>query len=374
MNYLPNSLTTQFIDQELEDEYEKIKQELSIRLSFQGQKDGLLPKLIESQHFKVHVQDTIKHEIQSLINKCHDKHLPVSSIANARGHRSESKERIEIIEVLAKAAEGRYLLLLHECSLLKSGLITRISPALKIFILILFGFCEAFFSFTLLRSASFSEIFATILSFGLGFSAAWGMHLAARFIATTPTPNQKKVRHMIIIGIALVVTVGLGLWRATLSQEVTTTFALLGFGSASTHSTSALPYVLSSFILFIVGLSFELKTWISDAEIKKHMKYEERAKELEKVKKEWDDLVAEKHKLSNDALTASANSISRLEWASGFEQRLCNLADQLRSIYERTYLEHRIDGVCPKFFGTEKPWGFTVYFTEIFKNIKTQQS
>ncbi len=372
MNYLPHSLTNQFIDQELEDEYEKIKQELSIRLSFQGQKDGLLPKSIEQQHFKVHVWDTIKHEIQSLINKCHDKHQPVSSIANARGHRSESTERIEIKEILAKAAEGRYLLLAHECAVLKSALVTRISPALKAFILFLFGFSEAFFSFTLLRSASFSEAYAIMLSFAIGFSAAWGMHLAARYIATAPTSDQKKIRHLTIIGVALIVTAALGLWRATLSQEVTTTFALLGFGSPSAHSTSSLPYVLSSFILFVVGLSFELKTWISDTEIKKHMKYEERYKEMEKAKKEWDDLVADKHKLSNDALTASANSISRLEWASGFEQRLCNLADQLRSMYERSYLEHRIDGVCPKFFGTEKPWGFTVYFTEIFKNIKTQ--
>lgn len=373
MKYLPNSTTNQFIDNELEEVYEMTKQELTIRLSFQGQKDGLVPKSIEQQHFKVHVWDTIKHEIQSLINKTHDKHQPVSSIANARGHRSESTERIETLEVLTKAAEKKYLLLAHECSVLKSTLSARISPALKIFLLILFGFSEAFFSYTLLRSASFSETSAILLSFGLGFSASWGMHLAARYISTAPSPEKRKIRHLTIIGIAFVVTAVLGLWRANLSTEVTATLSQLGFRSQSSHSTSSLPYVLSSFILFTVGLSFELKFWISDEENKKHMKYQERANELEKAKKEWDDFLSEKHKLSNDMLAASAHSISRLEWAAGFEQRLCNLADQLRSVYERSYLEHRIDGVCPKFFGVEKPWGFTVFFTEIFKNIKTQQ-
>jgi hypothetical protein len=276
------------------------------------------------------------------------------------------------MNILFKSAERAYELLVHECAVAKGILVPMFSHTIKLLILAVLVGSEIGLLFTLLRSGSFALPYALLISFAIGIGTLLSMRFGANYICKASTAEIRKMRYWTIVLIAVVIIGAMGLWRASLSEEIATTKALLGLRSTGSGTTTSIPYILTSFILFISGLQFEIYTWLPEAEKMKHRKYKERLRDRDEAKAVMDKYAQEIQELSKNALSVTATSIARLEWAASFEQRLCNLADELRNVYERAYFEQRVDRNCPKFFGGEKPWNFTVYFTDLFKNIKSK--
>lgn len=255
---------------------------------------------------------------------------------------------------------------------IKSKLKNTISSRLRIIIPAIFGAAEGLLIFNLLQSASFPTLVTFFLALVIALAAGFGLHLGAHFICKAKTPISSRIRYVIVLSLAFLVALALGIWRATIYNDTVNINSQIELHSnSSTHASfSPWPFVVISFISFLVALAFEIKYWQSDEDKKKQKNYEDKTRELRKIEQEYKDLINEIHGLKTSSNLDSGLIIRKQEYAAINEQRILTLAQHILSHYEGVNVEYRIDGDCPSFFGQSITPHFKLYFSELFNNIK----
>lgn len=361
------ALRVNYLEQDLEDMLSKTEIELTAQLLIDAKQHGIVGKPIDANFYNVQTRSKIQSTLQPLVNLNYQRHSPVTDVATTSEFRKRAAEEAGILNSKSNGAEKQYESLKKECENLRSRLHNRLSNFLRIAIPAAFGSSEAVLTKMNLTSASLPTGYSIPIALAIGFVAGWGVHLAANYIQSARTPFERKKRFWTIVVIGLVCSAALGLWRAFLLHDAATINAQVAMQSQDRSSQfTAFPIIVLSFLFFLVALAAELKFWISPQQKKLLSDYEKKKIEVRLAKDEWDHLEYQKKEINTKVAQFSAETLSRQEYAKAFETRILALAKKLQDLYESTNLDHRIDNICPHFFGQQNNFDFTLYFNNLF--------
>jgi hypothetical protein len=363
-----------FINPEFEAFFTKLEKEQVALAGIAGKQDGLANKPTSARHYNIQVMSSIKAAIQKAIDFNYSLFKPVSAIAITKELRNTATEDILLLEKDKNAKEKKLLFLKNEQAELR-GTVNYISAKLKIIIPALFGLAEGILVYTILQSAGFPLLVRFFLSFVIAFASAFGLSLGANYISKATDKRSRKRRFAVVITLAFVVAAGLGIWRAGLYSGSVTINSQIDLTSSADQTTnfSSLPFILISFISFLVALAFELKHWQTDEQKARIKLYEEKVAEVKLTEQESNAIKTQIKIIKETASTASGEALIMQEYAFSNEIRLVTLARQVQNHYEATNIEHRLDNTCPAFFGESISSDFKLYFNNLFAHLKQKK-
>ena len=366
-----------YIDPEFEAYYDKLEKEQLSAMGIQAKQDGLANKPATLHHHKIQVIEPIKSTIQKAIEFNRSRYQPISHMAIAQSQRAQSSENITVKEKEKNAKEKEVLQLKDRQKELKATLCNGLSSKMRLIIPAAFAISEGIVVLNLLQGASFPFLVTFFLAIAIALAAGFGLHLGAHFIRKATTKIGARIRYAIVLSLAFLVAFALGVWRAHLYGDTVTINSQIDLnnvtgpaGPAAPTTYSPWPFILITFISFLVALAFEIKYWQTDDEKKKQKAYEDLSKECRKAEKEYKDMVEEINTLNAASTMNSGTVIRKQEYACSNEERLLTLAQVILSHYEGTNVEYRKDGSCPEFFGESITSDFKLYFSDIFNNLK----
>lgn len=363
-----------YTNPEFEAYYTKLEKEQLAIAAITGQQDGLVGKPASKRHYNIQIISSFKAAIQKAIDYNYSLFPPISSIAVTKELRNSAAENILLLEKDKNAKEKKLLFLQHEQTELK-GKVNYISSKLKLIIPAIFGISEGVLVYTILQTASFPGLVKFFLSIAIALASAFGLSLGANFICNATTTPKKQQRFAVVILMAFIVAAGLGIWRAGLYSTSMHINAQIDEGghATQTDSFSSLPFILISFISFVVALAFEIKHWQTDEQKQRVKQYEEKLAEVKKIEQERQTIKKQIDTTKQEISVASAQTMQQQEYAFANERRLISLAQQMVNQYESANVEHRLDGSCPSFFGEPITADFKLYFADIFNTIKQKR-
>src|SRR5882724_8407914 len=368
------TLQSTYLDPEFEASYENLEKELSV-FEVDAKQCGLMSNPTTPKQYKIRVIKPIKALVQKVIDFNYSRNQMFSDMAVAQSLRSIASEKAFGLEKEKNEKEKKLVSLKNEQTSLKKNCKSDISTILRIIIPALFGCCEGFLVFNMLLGSSLPLIVAFFLAFLIALVAGFGLHLGANFICKEKTLFVKRTRFAIVLTISFLVAYALGVWRAhsySDASNVNSQIDLLQSISPSANF-SPWPFVLISFISFVVALAFEIKYWLSDDEKKQLKKYEGKTIEVRKEEQAVRMLKREIEAIKLNSNCDSASVMRRQEYACCNEDRLLSLAQHIVSRYESINVEFRKDNQCPEFFGETIDFCFKLYFTPLFNSIKQKQ-
>lgn len=373
---MKSTLTIQpkYVLPEFETYFEKLEREQLALAEMLGQQDGRTNKPTSQRHYVVQVSSSFKAIIQKAIDYNYTLFKPISTIAITREIRNAAIENLCLLDKEKNAKEKKLLHLKHEQSDLKITT-SSISSKLKIIIPAMFGLSEGVLLYSILQNASFPGVVKFFLSIVIAMASAFGLNLGAHHICRAEGKRRKQKRFVVVITLAFVVAAGLGIWRANISGTSANINSQIDVANYSAQPTnfSALPFILLSFISFLVALAFELKHWLSDEQKARQKTYEKILAESKKIELEK-NAIQEEIKTTKANISATSGDVLRQqEYAFANERRLISLAQQLQNRYEAANMEHRPDNSCPAFFGEPITADFTLYFDNLFTNLKQKR-
>ncbi|MGC4100870.1 hypothetical protein [Ferruginibacter sp.] len=363
-----------FVNPEFEAFFKKLEREQLDLAGIAGRQDGLANKPTSARHYNIQVVSSIKAAIQKAIDFNYSLFKPVSAIAITKEMRTTEAENILLLEKDKNAKEKKLLSLKSEQAELR-GSINYIAAKLKIIIPALFGLAEGILVYTILQSAGFPLIVRFFLSFVIGLTGTYGVNLGANFISKAVNKKSWKKRFAVVITLAFAVAAGLGVWRAGLYSGSVTINSQIDLTSSGNQTTSfsSLPFILISFISFLVALAFELKHWQTDEQKARIKLYKEKVAEGKKIELE-SHVINNKIKIAKENVSAaSGEALVIQEYAYSNECRLITLAQQIQNYYESSNIEHRLDNTCPPFFGESISKEFKLYFNNLFTHLKQKK-
>jgi hypothetical protein len=367
------SIQSVYVLPEFETFYEKLEREQLAVAEMMGQQDGQVNKPTSPRHYNIQQVSSIKAVIQKALDYNYSLFKPVSTIAVTKELRNTGTENILLLEKEKNAKEKKLLFLKHE-QINVRGAFNFLSSKLRIIIPALFGISEGVLVFSILQTASFPGVVKFFLSIVIALASAFGLNLGANYICKATNTKVKKERFAIVIAIAFAVAAGLGIWRAGLYEASANINSQIDLSSHPADATfSSLPFILISFISFIVALSFEIKHWLNDEQKAKLKKYEQLMTESKEIGLERENIVKEIKDIKAAVSTASGDVLRQQEYALANEYRLISLAQQIKNHYESTNIENRSDNSCPAFFGESITCDFKLYFADIFNNVKQKR-
>lgn len=367
------SIQSVYVLPEFEAFYEKLEREQLAIAGMMGQQDGQANKPISQRHYNIQQINSFKGVIQKALDYNYSLFKPVSTIAVTKELRNTGTENIFLLEKDKNAKEKKLLFLQHE-QMNAKGTFNYLSSRLRIIIPALFGISEGVLVFSILQTASFPGIVKFFLSIVIALASAFGLSLGAHYICKAINKKAKKERFAIVITLAFAVAAGLGIWRAGLYETSVNINSQIDLSShASDANFSSLPFIVISFISFLVALAFELKHWLTDEQKEKIKKYEELKTESKKIELEKENIIKEIKEIKTTVSRASGDVFQQQECAFSNERRLISLAQQIKNHYEATNVEHRPDNSCPAFFGELITGDFKLYFADIFNNVKQKR-
>lgn len=363
-----------YSDPEFEASYESLEKELSV-FDVDAKQSGLMNNPTTLKQFKIRVIRPIKALIQKVIDLNYSRNQMFSDMAVAQSLRTSASDKAFVLEKEKNEKEKNLVPLRNEQKSLKENCKRGISTMLRIIIPALFGICEGFLVFNMLLSSSLPLVVAFFLAILTALVAGFGLHLGAHFICKAKTILVRRIRFAIVLIISFLVAYALGVWRARSYSDASNINSQIDLhqSSGSASNFSPWPFVLISFISFVVALAFEIRYWLSDDEKKLLKKYEEKTAEVKKEEQAVRALNREIEAIKVNSNFDSASVMRRQEYACTNEDRLLSLAQHTVSRYESINVEFRKDNQCPDFFGETVDFGFKLYFIPLFNSIKQKQ-
>jgi ABC-type multidrug transport system fused ATPase/permease subunit len=367
-------LQSSYSDPEFEATYENAEKEL-MAFDVDAKQGGLLNQPTTQKQYKIRVITPIKALIQKVIDFNYSRNQLFSDMAVAQSLRTTASDKASVLEREKNEKERNLVPLRNEQKSLKESCKRGLSTMLRIIIPALFGTCEGVLVFNMLLGSSLPFIVSFFLALLTALVAGFGLHLGANFICKAKDLQVKRIRYAIVLTISFFVACALGVWRAKSYSDASNISSQIDVNQPAGEPAhfSPWPFILISFISFVVALAFEIKYWLTDKEKRQLKKYEEKTAEVKK-----EEQAVEMMKLKIEAIRANSNSdsasvIRRQEYACTNEERLLSLAQHTVSRYESTNVEFRKDNQCPEFFGEPVDFRFKLYFTPLFNSIKQKQ-
>lgn len=372
MNIEKQTILQPYTDAEFEIILENLeRQELSL-IEIKAKQHGPIHEPLTLQHYYIKIIRPLKDDIQKVIDMNYARYQPVSNVALIQNLRTNANDKIHELTREKNDKAQKLGILESEQESLKKKINGNISSKLRRMIPIGFGIGEGGLTILMAQSEKLPTIFSLLLGLLAALAAGIGIHVSANFICKAKTPFQKRIRIAIVILAAFLFALSLGIWRANVYSEVSKVKSEVDLNNPTNHSTSysPWPFVVISFVAFLVALGFEIKYWITDAERKQMRLYEEKCSEVYKTQQEHDNLKKEIDSIERNLAENSALTMQKHEYAYGNEKRLLTLANRVISRYESINVDCRKDRRCPPFFNQRIDFGFTFYFNPIF-NFKT---
>lgn len=375
MQLTKQTIHESYTDPEFEAYYETLEKEQLALAEVQAKHDGAVNDPKSPKHYLIKFITPVKHVFQKGLDFNFSKFQPLSDVAIMQNLRTTATDKVTTLIKEKNDNEKKAAVLKNEQKGLKAKLRSNISLKLRRIIPVIFGGCEGFLVFNMLQSTGlpfFVCLFWGVLTM---LVTSFGLLLAANFICKTKTNFQLKLRWTIVLVLAFGVALALGIWRASTYNEVSqiNSQVSLNHAASHSHSYSPWPFVVLSFVSFLVALAFKVKYWINDDEKKKLKAYEDKCAEVNKAEKQRADLEYQIDRIKSNSASDSASVMRKQEYACGNEQRLLSLAKQVVSRYESVNVEFRKDGHYPEFFGEPIDFGFQLYFTKMFYALNQKQ-
>lgn len=371
MNLTRSTIHEPYSDSEFENYFVSLEKEQLLLAEINAKHDGSLGDPSTQRHYFIRIITPLKNIIQKAIDFNYGKFQPVSNVARIQDLRTTAGSKIFELTKEKNDKDTKRRLLKNEQKGLKAKLNSSISSKLRRIIPAVFGICEGYIVYNMLQNTKLPTIVSFFWGLLTALVTAFGLFLSANFICKAKTIFQKRIRIAIVLAAAFGVALSLGVWRANTYNEISSFHSRIDLNQATENSSSfsPWPFVMLSFVSFLVALAFEIKFWISDEERKRLRLYEEKSDEVKKADQEYNTIQKEIDSISKNMASDSGLAMEKYEYASGNEKRLITLAHQVVSIYEATNVNFRKDNICPEFFGNRIGFGFTLYFTGIF-NVK----
>lgn len=366
--------TTTYFNESLEEKLEDLKTTQSLRLGMIAKEHGLENKPTTKHFMEIHVIYPIVSSIQEILDTNNKIHHPISSRAEGSALRTDGHEKLTTLKVRLRNAEHEQSLRNQERQMLKRDIKDGFFNEIRLIVSFLFGCTEFFLALSIFQSANINPFYGLLMSGTIGFASGWGVYLGADYIKKEQQYQRRQLKHRFVLFIGLCTCIALGSWRYFLYQEVIQIngqIALIESPVINSGALTAAPYMLVSFILFLVSLSFEMRYWVSEEQRRKYIAYKEKDIEVKKAKKTIENLIKEIDTLSLKISSSTTQIIKEQEYAFGFEQRILGLADFLLHHYQSTNIGYRQDSSCPSFFGEKYNWKFRLYFDQLFSTPKS---
>ena len=371
MNLTKLALTESYSDPEFETYYNDLEKNVSV-FDIQAKQDGLTNSPNTLKHYKVQVVTPLKSTIQKALDFNYSKFPPVSDMAVMQNLRTNSDNKVFELTKEKNDKERKLNQLRGEQKHLKASCKIGLSSKLRVIIPASFGLIEGFLVFDMARNTSLPFIVCVFWGLLTALVSGFGLHLAGNYICKSKTPFQAKRRWITVIAISFVVALSLGLWRANSYSEASNINSQIDPTQTATPSTefSPWPFVIISFVSFLVALAFEIKYWLTDEEKKNLRKYEEKSEEVKNEEHQYNLLKQQIDDIKTKSAFDSGRVMRKQEYACSNEQRLLSLAQDVINRYEGINVDCRKDYQCPAFFGEQINFGFKLYFTPLFNSLK----
>jgi len=327
------------------------------------------------KQYRISVIRPLKALVQKVIDLNYSHNQSFSDMAVAQSLRTIASDKATALEREKNEREKKLVPLRNELKYLKESCKRGISTMLRIIIPALFGTCEGFLVLNMLLGSSLPFLVAFFLALLTALVAGFGVHVGANFICKATTLHARKIRFVTVLVIAFFVASALGVWRAQSYSAASNINAEIDLRQSlgTPANFSPWPFILISFISFVVALAFEIKYWLTDKEKAQLKKYEEKAVELRKEEEAQEIMKLKIEAIKANSNVDSASVMRRQEYACTNEERLLSLAQHTLSRYESINIEFRKDNQCPEFFGEPVDFGFKLHFTSLFNSIKQKQ-
>jgi hypothetical protein len=367
-------LQSSYSDPEFEATYQDLEKELAVYY-VDAKQSGLMSSPTTFKQHLIRVITPIKSTVQKVLDLNYSRNQMLSEMAIVQSLRSTASDKAFGLEKEKNENEKNLVPLRNELMTLEGKCKRGLSTLLRIIIPAAFGICEGILVYSMLSGSSLPFLVAFFLALLSALVAGFGLHLGANYICKATTLQIKKMRTAIVLIIAFLVAYALGIWRARSYSDASEINSQIDLHQPASHSAdfSPWPFVLISFISFVVALAFELKYWLSDEERKQLRLYEEKKAEVRKEEQAVQLLKTEIESVKVASTSDSASVMRRQEYACTNEERLLSLAQYTLSRYESINVEFRKDNQCPDFFGEPIDFGFKLYFVPLFNTIKQKQ-
>lgn len=360
-----------YIDPEQEASFNAVEKNLLRTMNVKGKHDGPAGNPKSVRQHKVQITAPVETEVQSLIEQNHSKHQTVCDVGFVQKLRIDADEQEKGLRNEAKAIDGQLQIAKEEEQQQRCQLPSKWKQRIYYAIAAAFAFLEGILTYIILRQISGGGFVNVLLSLAVMLITGAGLHTGARYILAAPSPQKRKWRYGLVLGLGLVFSILLGAARAKATNEAAALNAQIALEEPSATS-SALPYVAISFMAYLVCLALELRYAKTKEEKAREHAYKEK-------KQEVTTLEAKLHQINATIVALRENVTLKTDWifrrqvyARDFELRAVALAQKAVSRYEGANLDNRTDGQCPEFFGEKVDFGFRLYFQHILNPQKPE--
>jgi len=248
----------------------------------------------------------------------------------------------------------------------------RLSPRTKKWyrILIIVGvvlvcLADALYNLPTFEAWGLSYIEALILSIVFGASLAFFAHVYPHIVALGKTLWQRRIFAFGLLAMAFSIFLFFGEMRAEyLAKQASENGATVHY--------SGLPFALVSMLLLIIAIAIPYFFNPSKAQMEDKRRHETLSADKKKIEDEIAGIGRQRK--ANDAAKDMIHSESGTQLNTGYsnEQRIIAHAMMTFSLFKKTNLIHRDDGVKPQSFNEVYPFSFTTYFN--FDNHHTHNT
>ena len=363
-----------YVDPVFEDYYDKLQRDQLTIAEEQAKTDGASNKPTNYHQYFISLIAPLKSAIQLGLDFNHGRNSPISNLAVGKNNHEAAMKQITFLEKERDAKRKVVSIGKNQLEDLKPRW-SYLPKKLRYLIPTLFGVIEGILIFNVLQQTSLPILLSIFIAFATSVVTGFALDVAGSWISRAIRKMQRRIRLAIVLSLAFGFACAIGIWRAATYNEIASANNQFDANSTLGPSASlpAWPFVIVSFISFLVALAFELRYWQTEKQKAAIENYEAKAKEIQELQHEHNNLKGLIQKAQSEVTIQSGTIIQQQEYAKANENRLISLAHHVMSHYERINTEYRADNQCPEFFGQKTDLGFTLYFNTLFKPITHQQ-